>query len=121
MARSNIHFMGVVKNETIGDYLSAADAFCLSSVIEGMPRSLIEVYACGCTPNCTPVGRMVNTIQHGVSRFLSKTDSGRDYRHAVEAFIKQRKSINKNKLVRDYEENFTIENCAEKYAAIYKK
>ncbi len=119
LAGGNVHFLGIVPNENISDYLMASDAFCLSSVIEGMPIALIEAFACGCTPVCTPVGGMVNAIQHGVTGFLSKTVSEEDYRIAVEEFIKHRKSINRDNLLRFFHENFDIEICASNYMKVY--
>jgi glycosyltransferase involved in cell wall biosynthesis len=65
-----IAFVGGKNN--IADYLSIADAFCLSSIFEGMPISLIEALSIGCIPVCTPVGGIKQMIMHGKTGFLSK-------------------------------------------------
>lgn len=117
MANDHIHFLGIKSNVT--DYLYASDAFCLSSNFEGMPISLIEAFGCGCVPICTPVGGCINTIEHGVTGFLSKTVSEKDYLETVKQFIKHRSTIDKDKLVRFYHENFSIEQCTNKYMKLY--
>ncbi|ATP56097.1 hypothetical protein CPT03_06290 [Pedobacter ginsengisoli] len=83
------HLLEVVNNdpyiEFIGgrhnvvDYLSIADAFCLSSIFEGMPISLIEALSVGCIPICTPVGGISQMIKHGKTGFLSRDVSVDSY------------------------------------------
>jgi len=83
------HLLAVVNNdpyiEFIGgrhnvvDYLSIADAFCLSSIFEGMPISLIEALSVGCIPICTPVGGISQMIKHGKTGFLSRDVSVDSY------------------------------------------
>jgi glycosyltransferase involved in cell wall biosynthesis len=65
-----IAFVGGKNN--VADYLSIADIFCLSSIFEGMPISLIEALSMGCIPVCTPVGGIKQMIIHGKTGFLSK-------------------------------------------------
>ena len=83
------HLLAVVNNdpyiEFIGgrhnvvDYLSIADAFCLSSIFEGMPISLIAALSVGCIPICTPVGGISQMIKHGKTGFLSRDVSVDSY------------------------------------------
>ncbi len=113
----HIHFLGVKSNAT--DYLYASDAFCLSSYYEGMPISLIEAFACGCTPICTPVGGCINSIEHGITGFLSNTVSDLDYLEAIKLFIRGRKLVDTEKLVRIYHKNFSIEQCTDSYLKLY--
>jgi glycosyltransferase involved in cell wall biosynthesis len=119
LAGDHIHFLGLKSN--VNDYLYASDGFCLSSVYEGMPISLIEAFACGCIPVCTPVGGIINTIEQGVTGFLSLTVSESDYLDALRKFIKFGSSINKELLVKYYHENLSIEQCALKYMNMYGK
>lgn len=72
-----IEFIGGKHN--VVDYLSIADAFCLSSIFEGMPISLIEALSVGCIPVCTPVGGITQMIRHGKTGFLSKDLSVESY------------------------------------------
>ena len=117
LAKDHIHFLGIKSN--VNDYLYASDAFCLSSNFEGMPISLIEAFGCGCVPVCTPVGGIINTIENGVNGFLSKTVSENDYMEAVKQFINQGNTIDKERLIRYYHENFSIEKCASGYIKLY--
>lgn len=117
LAQKHIHFVGAKPN--VMDYLFISDAFCLSSISEGMPISLIEALACGCIPVCTPVGGILNTIQNGVTGFISKSISEDDYVDILRTFIKERNKIDKNRLIEYYFENFSIEKCYQKYLELY--
>ena len=119
LALDHIHFLGIKSN--VPDYLFASDAFCLSSVYEGMPISLIEAFACGCIPICTPVGGCINTIEHGVTGYLSKSVSEEDYIDVIKVFIKNRSTIDKEKLKRIYHDNFSIQKCTESYFKLYSQ
>ncbi|MDP4222317.1 MAG: glycosyltransferase [Bacteroidota bacterium] len=119
MSKDNIHFLGVKTN--VVDYLYASDAFCLSSRFEGMPISLIEAFACGCPSICTPVGGIVNTIEHGVTGYLSKTISEEDYLEAVKQFIRSGKELDREKMKRFYSDNFSIQHCTARYLGLYQK
>lgn len=117
MAKDHIHFLGIKTN--VVDYLYASDAFCLSSRFEGMPISLIEAFACGCPSICTPVGGTVNTIEHGVTGYLSKSTSEEDYADAVRQFIRYGYELNREKMKAFYRDNFSIEECTARYLDLY--
>lgn len=63
-----IHLLGERRFPTT--YVHNADAFCLSSRFEGMPITLIECFAVGAIPVCTPVGGIVNVIRDGEMVFF---------------------------------------------------
>ncbi|MNK51750.1 4-alpha-N-acetylgalactosaminyltransferase [compost metagenome] len=113
-----IAFLGAKDN--IGDYLSVADAFCLSSDFEGMPISLIEALSVGCTSVCTPVGGIKNMIEHGVNGFLSVDNTVKSYYEALKTsmFFKNKESIKENSL-NDFKSKYHISISATKYAAAY--
>ena len=70
----------------IADYLSIADAYCLSSHYEGMPISLIEAFSMGCIPICTSVGGIPEMITDGVNGFLSKSTTEQGFLDAINNF-----------------------------------
>ena len=68
------------------EYLKSADAFCLCSLYEGLPISLIEALGVGNVPVCTPVGGIINLVKDSkdtteeeyyycLKRFMSLSDS----------------------------------------------
>lgn len=116
-ACEKIVFLGEQHN--IADYLHTADALCLTSRHEGMPISLIEALACGCTPVCTPVGGVVDAIEHGKTGYLSASTSEEDYYRTVHDFLDVRFKIRREDLERHYREHFSIETCARKHIELY--
>jgi len=117
-ANERIHFLGTKKN--VSDYLFLADAFCLTSIFEGMPISLLEALSCGCIPVCTAVGGIKDIIEDGVTGFLAKEVSEDAYYEAVERFLKQRESINKEALIQLFNDNYSIELCANKHLELFR-
>ena len=117
LACDKIIFLG--ERHNVSDYLLNADAFCLSSVREGMPISLIEAFACGCTPICTPIGGLINTIKNGVTGYLSKSVSEDDFSDAIRDYLENKNKIKKEDLIQYYHNYFSIEECAKKYISLY--
>jgi glycosyltransferase involved in cell wall biosynthesis len=117
MACDKIYFLGEKHN--VFDYLLNADAFCLSSFQEGMPMSLIEALSCGCTPICTPVGGIINTITDGKTGYLSKTISESDYFNSILEYLNNPSKITRADLKELYYLRFSIEECAKKYICAY--
>ncbi|MDP4184163.1 MAG: glycosyltransferase [Bacteroidota bacterium] len=118
-AMKGIWFLGEKHN--IADYYLNADAFCLTSIFEGMPITLIESFACGCIPICTPVGGIINTIHHRVNGFISPSVSEEDYYNTVLEFIKFGDQIHKKDLTDFFKEKLSMEACAQKHISEYHK
>lgn len=104
------------------DYVAAADAFILSSVVEGMPVALIESFATGTIPLVTPAGGMVDMVKDGVNGLVSRDCSAEAIREMITRFL----SLSppeldriKAEARRSFEE-YSIETCAGRYLDLYK-
>jgi glycosyltransferase involved in cell wall biosynthesis len=116
----NIEFLGGRSN--VADYLSIADAFCLSSAFEGMPISIIEAMALGCIPICTPVGGMVEMIVDGVTGFISEDLSvARFYETLKRGLYTPHKQDIQQRIVLEFYEKYHIGISAENHLNTYVK
>jgi glycosyltransferase involved in cell wall biosynthesis len=118
-ACGQIHFLGTRSN--IGDYLHLSDAFCLTSIYEGLPISLLEAFCCGCVPICTPVGGMIDVILDGKTGYLSSGITEESYYQAVKRFIDRKDLIQRSSLMEYFEQNYSIEKCADSYLSLFNK
>lgn len=82
---THVHLLGTRNNPR--DYMKVADAFCLSSLYEGMPITLIECFSVGTIPICTPVGGIKNVIEDGINGILSTGVSQREMEESLMRFI----------------------------------
>jgi glycosyltransferase involved in cell wall biosynthesis len=114
-ACEKIHFLGLKSN--VADYLLCADAFCLTSIYEGLPISLLEAVACGVVPVCTNVGGIPDVIENGVTGHLCSV-STEEYITCLERFISE--EVSKADLKDYFERNFSISGCAMKYLEVYE-
>lgn len=121
MARDNrnIYFLGPKNN--VADYFYVCDAFCLSSLYEGMPISLIEALACRCIPISTPVSGIVDLIVDGKTGFISEDFSVESYVNTLLRFMRNNKTIDKDELYNLFMERFSIEKCAANYMKMFRQ
>lgn len=116
-AKDHIHFLGAKTN--VVDYLFCSDFFCLTSLWEGLPISLLEAIACRVVPICTPVGGIPNVIKDGITGYLSKDCEEKSFEEAVTSAISERGKIDKKLLFDEYMKKFSMEECFSKYYKIY--
>lgn len=113
-------YMGPVPN--VRDYLSQADAMCLSSKMEGMPITIIESFSVGTPALCTSVGGVINMIEEGKNGMLSTSLSVDDYYIMLKKFCDL--PAEKRKRMRQYAKEsfarYSIENTAREYLKIYQ-
>ena len=117
IANPHIYFLGEKSN--VGDYLKCADFFCLSSLYEGFPISLIEAMSLGVIPICTPVGGMVDAVVDGVTGYLSGDVSEASYYEALLRAL--RGHISKEKVVAYFDQNFKMDRCARRYLGVFEE
>lgn len=116
---SYVHILGVRSNPR--DYILAADAFCLSSIYEGMPITLIECFSVGAIPLCTPVGGIINIIRDGVNGILAKSSSQEDIEEMIKRFLLL-KSDNVGLLKKNSLSTFNffdMKKCSENYISLF--
>lgn len=116
-----VHLLDVRTNPR--DYMRAADAFCLSSIYEGMPITLIECFSVGAIPLCTPVGGIVNMIQDGENGLLAKSSAPQDIETMLRKFlqlpnseIERIKTSSLNTFKR-----FDMNQCAKNYISLFNQ
>lgn len=110
-----IHFLGTRTN--IPDYLASSDFFCLSSLWEGMPISILEAGLSGCYPICTPVGGVVDIIKNEKWGMLSKDLSVDEFIKAIDRA--KTIAIDKSDLIKKYKKRFSMDRCAKEYLQLY--
>ena len=63
-------FTGRVSDPQLVDYYKVADIYCLPSIWEGLPQSLLEAMSCGLPTVVTPVGGIPSLIHDGENGLL---------------------------------------------------
>lgn len=110
-----VHLIGTRSNPR--DYMKAADAFCLSSIYEGMPITLIECFSAGAIPICTPVGGIVNMIEDGKNGILSTGTSQEEIETVILRFLnltdEEKAEMKRNSLASFAK--YGMETCAKSY------
>lgn len=103
--------------------LCTADGMCLTSFYEGLPVILLESLAAGCIPVCTPVGGILDVIDHGKNGVLSSEVSADAFYEAIQFFLSlspdSLKEMKKACLVTS--ERFSIAQTADRYQVFYRK
>lgn len=118
----NIVYIGEQQNPR--DYMNICDAYCMTSLWEGMPISIIEAFSVGCIPITTPVGGCINMINNGNNGILAKDTSEEAVYQAIKQYINLDKStriaMSKNAL-RSYQELYSIEKTALEYLRLFEQ
>ncbi len=116
-----IQYIGV--RSDIPQLMSYCYGFCLPSIWEGLPVTLLESLASGCIPICSPVGGIVEVIQHGKNGFVSKSSNEEDYYTTMlEVCNLNEQQSNRIKLnCIDSFDMFDIERTAANYVNYYKQ
>lgn len=110
-----VHLLDVRTNPR--DYMRAADAFCLSSIYEGMPITLIECFSVGAIPLCTPVGGIVNMIQDSENGLLAQSSNQEGIEQILQRFLELKDETitnMKDKSLKTFE-RFNMQHCCQQY------
>lgn len=106
----------------VRDLLAESDAFCLPSIWEGMPVTLLEALSVGCIPICSPVGGIPEVITNGENGFLSSDSSEEAYYKALKSFVSCTNievMDMKQKCLKTFDK-FRISEVVKKYIEVYK-
>jgi glycosyltransferase involved in cell wall biosynthesis len=71
----NVEFLGTIPNEELPKYFNMAEAFIITSYLEGHPKALIEAMSCGLPSIGTDVDGIRDVIIDGETGFLCKIDT----------------------------------------------
>lgn len=102
--------------------MGVCDAFCLSSLWEGMPISIIEAFSVGCPPIVTPVGGCANMIGDGVNGILAEGTSDDCYYKALKRFTdlnNEDRHLLANNAYKTYVERYSIVKATDKYLCLF--
>lgn len=117
MANPRIHFLGTHSN--VQDYFYCADAFCLSSIFEGMPITLIEAFSCGTPTISTPTSGAIDIIENEKNGIISNDYTTESFEKALLKFIEIQHTLSRETLKQYYSEHLSIEKCAQHYYAAF--
>jgi len=121
LSKEKVHFLGL--QEHVSDFLACSDAFCLSSLYEGLPITLLESLAMGVVPICTPAGGIVDVVNNEIG-LLSKDFSSVSYSTQIETFLRlsstKREELELNCKVL-FEEQYDISKTSMQYLSAYKE
>lgn len=116
----NIQYIGEQKD--CRAFMNIADAFCLSSSMEGMPITVIEALSVGCVPIVTPVGGCLNIVKDGNNGFVAKSIRIDDYYIVLGKFVHltlvEREEV-KRCAIDTYNKMYSIQMSARKYLNLY--
>lgn len=116
-----IRFLG--ERNDISQLFYHSDGFCLPSLWEGLPITLLEALSVGCPPICSPVGGIVSVIKNGVNGILSSSSEEIDYFNAMKYFLNLSiKDIGKIKseCIKSFNK-YDIKNVAKQYLSFYNE
>ena len=117
----NTFMLGLKAN--VQDYLLLSNAYCLCSLHEGLPISVLEAYSLGLPVLSTPAGGVPSILENSVNGYLTNDYSFDSYYKMIDNFLKiSQNQINKigQNNSKHFMNNFTIERTANKYIEVYK-
>lgn len=108
-----IHILGERKN--VADYMAVANFFVLSSDYEGLPLTLLEAMSLGVIPISTPAGGVIDVIRDGKNGYLTPNFDNNELYIKIKQALNERGKIKKEQIIKEYEDSFSMNICANKY------
>ena len=116
---NSIHYLGLKSN--IYDYMGCVDAFCLSSLYEGMPITVIEAILSGLPILSTPVCGVVDSVIDGVNGYITKGFTKDEYCSILKKFIQNRLLIKTGAKKQSESSPYNISLCSQKHLKWFTK
>ena len=116
--KKHIHLIGPRTN--IGDYMSFADFFVISSDKEGLPLALLEAMSMGVIPVCTPAGGIKDVLRNGENGYMGNEVTDEAFYTAIKQALFERGKISANTIIHEYMEKYSMDVCAGKYMEVYR-
>lgn len=118
-----IHRLPFFENETeMASVYNAADIFVIPSVEDNFPNTVLEAMACGIPTVGFSVGGIPEMIDDAKTGLVSRNVESKDLAANIETLLEN--SDNRNQMGLEArilaEKNYTLENQAAKYIALYK-
>ena len=118
--KGKTYFLGSKSN--IQDYLFCADIFCMSSIYEGLPISIIEAMSVGLPIVSTNVGAVPDVVKEGVNGFLSDDLELQTYigtlRKALSLNVQEHEKMSLRN-IEAFKEKYDIAITAKSYVNLY--
>ncbi|HEX5283184.1 MAG TPA: glycosyltransferase [Bryocella sp.] len=119
--QSHVTFRG--QQLEVARFFSAADAFVMSSVSEGLPMSLLQAFSIGLPAIVTDVGGMAEVVRFADGGVVVPVTDGKAMTAAILDFAanhERRKQLSENAAAA-YELNFTLSAMVDAYNGLYRK
>ena len=116
----NVHFVGKVSNSEIYNYLSKADVFVSSPIVDNQPMSILEAYNAGLLVISSRVGGVPYMVEDNKTGLLFESN---DYQELAKKMIiaVQEQELSKNMILKAKNElkNYSWEKIKEKLLPLY--
>lgn len=116
-AENSIYFLGTRQN--ISDYMLSSDCFCLSSLYEGLPITILEALLSGIPIVSTPVKGAIDVVKDSVTGVLSKDFTEEEYLKSLQYANEHLDELKKLSQAEKITCPYSIEECARKYREFY--
>ena len=113
---NKVHFIGLKKN--VHDFLFLSDYFCLTSLYEGLPISVLEAIRAGLICICTPAGGIPSLLNN--IGYVSKGFRSDDFIDALVDSENNPKLLNSDQIKHFFKNNWDMSTCAASYLDLYR-
>jgi len=119
--KNKVKMIGWIPHKKLSKYLNKLKLIVIPSYTEGLPNIMLEAMACGTPVLVSPVGGILDVIEHGKNGFLLKNNSPECIANSV-LYILKLGEINhiSNNARKTVEKNFTYEVVVNNYKKLLK-